>query len=340
MKKNIQVALTLIFPFTLIGCGSSAPEIIDFKKGAVVAWAPLDDDNPALSLEQNCEQAFANQNGLIIVYQNNDKNFNTTLLWGGKTDQTKKDSNPMRIDPVTGFKVAATIQSSKLDGDKLVQEITRPDGAKQRHSYSQNKADKNRLTHEGWTFINPNESQINQYENIKRLGGLKHQKLSYCSSKSFNSYVTPKKIDSSDKDIKINNALDYVLDKKWSMGDMNCNLNGGAYHVYSRSFPMGYAFYAGGKPQISDNPQEYEFISKGESEFAHISRVGSNDLVKRMLRTNNNVLTAEVTTDVKLIGAKKIEYKKSIRMINFDAMMNGRLQYDNKNETGFGYLCE
>jgi hypothetical protein len=337
--KEILRALPLIFPFVLIGCGSGDPEIADFKKGAVVAWAPLDDDNPAHSSEQNCEKAFANQNGLIIVYQNNEKNFNTTLLWGGKTDQSKKDSNPMRIDPVTGFKVAASIQSSKLEGNKLVQEITRPDGAKQRHSYSQNKADKNRLTHEGWTFINPNESQTNQYENIKRLGGLKPQKLSYCSSKSFNSYVTPKKIDSSDRDIKINNALEYVLDKKWSLGDMNCNLNGGAYQVYSRSFPMGYAFYAGGKPQISDNPQEFQFIEKSVSEFTHTSKVGANNFVRSQLRSGN-VITAEVTTDIKLVNPKKIEYKKSIRMINFDAMMNGRLQYDNKNETGFGYLCE
>jgi uncharacterized protein len=134
------------------------------------------------------------------------------------------------------------------------------------------------------------------------------------------------------------NALAYVLNKKWSLGDMSCALNGGAYQVYSRNFPMGYAFYAGGKPTISNNPQEYQFVEKNNNEFTHTARIGANDFVRGQLRVAN-ILTAEIRTDVRLVNLNKIEYRKTIKQLNFDAMMNGRVLYDIKNETGYGNLC-
>lgn len=134
------------------------------------------------------------------------------------------------------------------------------------------------------------------------------------------------------------NALSYVLNKKWSLGSLSCGLNGGAYQVYTRNAPMGFVFYAGGKPTISDNPQEYQFIEKNNNEFTHIGRIGANDFVRRQLRVAN-ILTAEIRTDVKLVSPNKIEYKKTIKQLNFDAMLNGRVAYDTKNETGYGNLC-
>lgn len=134
------------------------------------------------------------------------------------------------------------------------------------------------------------------------------------------------------------NALAYVLNKKWSLGDMSCALNGGAYQVYTRNAPMGFVFYAGGKPTISQNPQEYQFIEKNNNEFTHIGRIGANDFVRRQLRVAN-ILTAEIKTDVKLVSPNRIEYRKTIKQLNFDAMLNGKVAYDIKNETGYGNLC-
>ena len=134
------------------------------------------------------------------------------------------------------------------------------------------------------------------------------------------------------------NALAYVLNKKWSLGNMSCALNGGAYQVYTRNAPMGFVFYAGGKPTISQNPQEYQFIEKNNNEFTHIGRIGANDFVRRQLRVSN-ILTAEIKTDVKLVSPNRIEYKKTIKQLNFDAMLNGKVAYDIKNETGYGNLC-
>jgi uncharacterized protein len=134
------------------------------------------------------------------------------------------------------------------------------------------------------------------------------------------------------------NALAYVMNKKWSLGNLSCSLNGGAYQVYTRNAPLGYVFYAGGKPNISNNPQEFQFFEKNNNEFTHIGKIGANDFVRRQLRIAN-VLTAEIRTDVKLVSPNKIEYRKTIRQINFDAMLNGKVLYDTKNETGFGNLC-
>ncbi len=334
-KKTLMIPLAL----TLAACGSSVPDIADFKKGEVVSWTMLNDDKHTPSTEQNCEKVFKNKNGLILVHQNEGNNQITTMLWGGATEQSKKDANPMRIDPVTGLKMSATIETSSLVNDKLTQIVKRPDGAKQKYIFSQNKKDKNQLRHDGWEYLEATDSQISYYNTLKKIGALKPQDLSYCSSKSFNKYVTPQKKETAQADIKIDNALAYVLDKKWSLGDTNCNLNGGAYQVFSRNFPMGYAFHAGGKAMISDNPQEYQFTETSNTEFTHVGRVGANDIVRRQLGVRN-VLTQEVTMEVKLVNPKKIEYKKAIKQINFDALMNSRLQYDYKNESGFGYLCE
>lgn len=115
-------------------------------------------------------------------------------------------------------------------------------------------------------------------------------------------------------------------------------LNGGAYQVYTRNAPMGFVFYAGGKPTISQNPQEYQFIDKNKNEFTHIGRIGANDFVRRQLRVAN-ILTAEIKTDVTLVSPNRIEYRKTIKQLNFDAMLKGKVAYDIKNETGYGNLC-
>jgi hypothetical protein len=339
MTNLIKKILLISVFISLVACGSNIPDINAFKKGEVVAWTVLGDDKHTPSTEQNCEKVFGTKNGLILVHQIDGNNQITTLLWGGSTEQSKKDANPMRIDPISGLKGSSKIESSSLVNDKLTQIVTRSDGAKQKIIFSQNKKDKNQLRNDGWEYVEATDSQINHYNTLKRIGALKPEDLSYCSTKSFNKHVTPKKKETVQTDTKIDNALAYVLDKKWSLGDTNCNLNGGAYQVFSRNFPMGYAFHAGGKAMVSDSPQEYQFIETSNTEFTHVGRVGANDLIRRQLGVRN-VLAQEVTTEVKLVNSKKIEYKKAIKGVNFDALMNGRLQYDYKNEAGFGHLCE
>lgn len=134
------------------------------------------------------------------------------------------------------------------------------------------------------------------------------------------------------------NALSYVMNKRWSLGDLSCGLNGGAYQVYTRNAPLGYVFYAGGKSTASDSPQEFQFIERNSNEFTHIGKIGANDFVRGQLR-GANVMTAEIRTDVRLVNLKKIEYRKIIKQINFDALMKGDILYDTQSETGYGNLC-
>ena len=136
----------------------------------------------------------------------------------------------------------------------------------------------------------------------------------------------------------ITSAQDYVMNRRWSLGALPCETNGGAYQVYSRNFPAGYAFYAGGKPNLGQTRQDYSFKEVSSSEFVHTARFYANEMVARQLG-NPNIISGEVITNVRLVSPNRIEYSKRIKQLNFDALMNGQMAYETKNESGYGLLC-
>lgn len=334
-----KISLVTFSSMVLAGCGASY-DISDFKKGDVVAWRVTEDSSSKPSIEMDCSKAFASQSGLISVYHNTDGKQVVTLLWGGATSQQKKDQSPFQIFESSGTKIPANINSSDLKENKLVQIVTQPTGSVQRYEFVENKKEKNKLLLESETLVNPSEQEARVYEALKKVGAYDPRTLSYCTTSSFKKYISSmEKSSKAETDIKVDSALEYILDKKWSIESTNCNLNGGAYQMYSRSFPSGYALYAGGKPQIQDAPQEYDFIENGTNAFTYTSKVGANNYIKRQFRIGN-ILTSEVKTEVQLVNSKKIEYKMVSRSLDYSALMNGRVAYKDEAKTGYGYLCE
>jgi len=143
-KKTLAIPLAL----TLAACGSSVPDIVDFKKGDVVAWTMPNEDKHKRSSEQDCEKVFKDKSGLIQVYQNDGNNQINRMLWGGATTQSEKDGHPM--DPVRGSKIIRVIESSNLVNNVLTQIATGSDGTKIKYIFSQTKNDKNQLRLDGW----------------------------------------------------------------------------------------------------------------------------------------------------------------------------------------------
>jgi hypothetical protein len=344
MRSSIKFTF-LVAPLSaiLFGCGGGSADIADFKKGDVVAWRMLNDESHIQSIEQDCEKVFADKNGMISVYQNIDNKQVVTLLWGKATDQQKIESNFLQIYEPSGLKISAKIVSSDLNGDKLIQVVTQPNGANQRYVYSQNKKERNQIRLESEVPVNPTEKQAAQYEAIKKTGAYKPRHLSYCTASSYKKYIEKELASKPNPDIKIDNALDYVLDKKWSLEDGNCrsnNINGGTYQIYTRNSPKGYVQYFNGNPQLLNSPQEYEFTDVNANQFIHKATVSINDFMRQKLRSSSNLIASEEITEVRLINSRKIEYSSKYRHLDTSELWEGRVVYKTTDKTGYGYLCE
>lgn len=113
----------------------------------------------------------------------------------------------------------------------------------------------------------------------KGRGVFEPEKFSLCTSASFQQYTTPKQSNVDAKTAEIENAMSYVMNKKWSLREMNCELRGGAYQVFSDAYPGGYAFFAGGKPAVSNAPQEYQYDEISKTQFVLQQRIGANNCV-------------------------------------------------------------
>jgi hypothetical protein len=134
-------------------------------------------------------------------------------------------------------------------------------------------------------------------------------------------------------------ALAYVLDKKWTLENLPCDLNGGVYQIFSRSTPAGYVFHAGGRPQLGEARSSSRFETKAPNQFVLEQHFYANDLVSRSL-SNSNALSASTIWIVTLTSPTRIDYVKRIQQLNFQAMLGGVQAYDINVETGYGLLCK
>jgi hypothetical protein len=327
----------------LFGCGGGSVDITDFQKGDVVAWRMLNDKNHIPSTEQDCGKAFEDKNGMISVYQNIDNKQVVTLLWGKATDRQKIDASFMQIYEPNGLKVPAEIINSTLKGDKLEQVVSQPNGFNYTFEYSQNKKEKNQIRLEAETPVITTARQAAQYKSLKAAGAYEPRNFSYCTASSFKKYVEKELANKPNPDIKIDNSLNYVLDKKWSKEDTSCrpnSLNGGQYQMFTRSSPKGYILYINGNPQILDSPQEYEFTDVNANQFIHKATVLTNEFMRQKLRSSRNIIASEEITEVKLINPRKIEYSAKYNQLDMSELWQGRVVYKTTNKTGYGYLCE
>ena len=324
----------------MVGCWTREDLIVDFQKGSVVAWTILNDDNFSPPLEKDCAKAFSTQDGLISVFQTNENNYITTLIWGGRTSQSEIDSHPLHIDSVTGRKSSSIINSSNLIAKQLVIETEDNGGSKSKFTFSRNDNEKNQLIYNGFEYIEASEEERRRSQFLKAQFPSEEVKLSYCTADSFEMLTSPLDDSSLESVENIASVSSYVLGKKWSIDDMNCKYRGGYYQVFTTRRPSGRVLYSGGvASEIERTMFQTELSEISNTQFTLFSRVHAGDYVKRILR-RDNVISGDFKIEINLINPKKIEYKVTIKQINLNASLNGTLQYDEIIETGFGRLCD
>lgn len=133
--KNTKLAILILCCFLVIGCGQKDSAIKSLENGSVVAWSA--EDVSLVVSNDDCGKAFQTINGLISVFQYKDGIQIATHLWGGATQQDKKDKFPYMLDPVTGLSTASKITSTLIENGKLVQTVFREkDGATQKFKFA------------------------------------------------------------------------------------------------------------------------------------------------------------------------------------------------------------
>lgn len=336
LMKLLNITLALMIAF-IAGCGSKSDELRSFSSGESVAWRLIDGNikNQSVLNDQDCQKQFESSNGIINLYAINNDKFESFMLWGGATDQLKKNNTPIHI-PETGEKTSFLINKVNIESGKLKVNVTRDDGANMSFDFRHNNGKKMSIVYELYSYINPTAKQSRDYELTKQF--IKPSEMILCSSSSFKNYMNSLSNSRTTNTMHIYSALEYVLDKKWSMGNINCNYNGGSYEIYSRKYPMGHMMYFNGEPATTDSPQEFEFQEKGPTNFTYIGRMGVG--VNKIFKIQDpNQLAAEDVVEITLTSPERIDYVKTIKMLNFDAAVAGQIKYDIKKETGYSILC-
>jgi hypothetical protein len=135
-------------------------------------------------------------------------------------------------------------------------------------------------------------------------------------------------------------ALEYVQEKKWSVGDLPCDLNGGSYLVYTKD--RGLIQTAAGKeavPQNDSAPITFEYLPLTPKSFTYKQTVYANAMVGQLLK-DPKAVTAEVEEQITLVNENKITYINKVKEINFDKLMKGIKAYDITEERGESNLCK
>lgn len=338
MKNLILICLSGLL---LVACGSKTLDLLSFQNGDAVAWIVPNDNDTSFDQEQDCGKIFASKKSLILVLQNEGGNYLLRQYWGGATPKETIDSFPIAIDPMTG-KIGANykISSSNLEKNQLIEVVTRPDGLNMKFTITQSDSGKNGITVDSMEYLNPNEEQQKEYETLKDVGAIKSMKYSLCTSKSFKQYLDSRTPKESAKSPTPDNALNFVLDKKWSVGDINCTLNGGSYMVYTKD--RGLVQTAGGKEQKAGSdaaPMTFEYVDVSSAGFTYKQTYYANDMVGRLLN-EPKAISAQLEKRITLSDNNKITYHNKIKQLNFDKLMKGIKEYEVNEEDGFGNLCQ
>jgi len=130
--------------------------------------------------------------------------------------------------------------------------------------------------------------------------------------------------------------LQTVMGKRWSIGEMPCTLNGGAYDTFTRD--RGVVFTAGGKEQTGQARSRFEYLDQGAERFTYTQQFLANDMVGRQLG-DPNAVSAAIETVYSRVSPNKISFTKKITQLNFDALMKGEKKYDRTTESGHKLLC-
>lgn len=131
-----------------------------------------------------------------------------------------------------------------------------------------------------------------------------------------------------------------IFDRKWSLDNLPCNLNGGAYVIYTNRAPSGEALTLAGKLNQSSQRQDFEFrmIDESTIEHSHVIYADGNPAVIKFVRDPNTVVSKKLSR-IRMVSSNRLEYENTISTIDVDAMFNGNIRYQRKSESGYRLLC-
>jgi hypothetical protein len=134
-----------------------------------------------------------------------------------------------------------------------------------------------------------------------------------------------------------------IFNKKWSLSDLPCNLNGGTYTIYTNQPPSGETTYLAGKINRSEQRQDFEFrISDTEKNVlfrTHTIFADGNKFVMQRVGNPNTVVT-EIVEKITLQNSNKIVINRELRQLDFDQMLEGKIAYTKKTENTYKNLCK
>jgi hypothetical protein len=134
-----------------------------------------------------------------------------------------------------------------------------------------------------------------------------------------------------------------IFNKKWSLSDLPCNLNGGTYTIYTNQPPSGETTYLAGKINRSEQRQDFEFrISDTEKNVLfriHTIFADGNKFVMQQVGNPNTVVT-EIVEKITLQNNNKIIINRELRQLYFDQILAGKIAYAKKNENTYKNLCK
>ena len=137
-------------------------------------------------------------------------------------------------------------------------------------------------------------------------------------------------------------ALSVLANKKWSLGDLPCNLNGGTYTIYTNLPPSGASEYLGGRTYQSEQMQDFELRASATEKNIFFRRhtvyAKGNKLVTEQVGDPNTIVS-EVKEKITLQGDRKLILNIEIRQIDFNKMLSGRVAYTTKLESSHKNLC-
>ena len=140
-----------------------------------------------------------------------------------------------------------------------------------------------------------------------------------------------------------NKVKEFLFNKKWSNGDIPCNLNGGDYYVYSNNEPSGAQTVIRGK-KIPDSKQMQDFSFDVEDEkniiYVREIRAKGNDLMVK-LTGNPYTFVGKTVIRITIKSPDRIEYRGVDHMIDLDNLLKtGKVSYESKNISGYRTLCK
>ncbi len=157
-----------------------------FSDGELATWRYMDES--ISSEEKDCSKVIDNANGLIFFQFVKDGKLISYSYWGKKTGHDKFRENKVTRPifgrdngSITYFK----LKDKKITANALTLTAERNDGLISENYFSM--LEDKSLQGNGWSYLNPTESQARQFENIKKFIE-KKQKLNICQSSTLLGY--------------------------------------------------------------------------------------------------------------------------------------------------------